>query len=111
MHKLKGVIDAFEGHSMSNQIVDINTSLHIPIDYFWNIAPALRAAKRGAFPCTSGYQLERPGCNLLAGRSHPDYHAGALSALAAFERLAHQFNVADAFEGKIGAALGKINKI
>src|SRR5262249_38426818 len=47
---------------------------------------------------------ERPGGNLLAGAGDADYDAFAPAAVATLERRAHEVDVADAFEGVVGAA-------
>src|SRR5436305_24348 len=96
---------------MSNQVVDIDSALHIPIDDFRNIAPAFRTAKRGTLPSAPCDQLERPSRNLLAGDSHPDYHTRTPSALATFERLPHQFYVAHAFKREIRTAFGQVYEV
>jgi hypothetical protein len=65
----------------------------------------------------AGDELERPGRNLLAGAGDADDDALAPAAVAAFERGAHEIDIADAFEGVVGAsdlvraALGQVHQI
>src|SRR5438270_86704 len=62
-----------------------------------------RAAEGGALPGATRHQLERPGLDLGAGRSHADDDALAPAAVTAFQSGAHQLDVADAFEGVVAA--------
>src|SRR5579883_2343360 len=109
MHQVEGLVDLRQRHGVRDQVVDVDASLHVPVDDFGHVAPAFGAAECGAFPNAAGHQLEGPRGNFLACRRHADYHAGTPSALAAFQRLAHQLDVADAFEGVIRAAAGQID--
>src|SRR6185437_12031143 len=59
----------------------------------------------GAFPDPAGDELERARLDLLAGAGDADDHRHAPAAMAAFERLAHHIDIADAFEAVIGAAI------
>src|SRR5205085_9051911 len=61
-------------------------------------------AEGGAAPHPPGDELERPRRNLLAGAGDADDDALAPAAVAAFERGAHEVDVADAFEAVVGAA-------
>src|SRR5438105_15345846 len=49
-HQLKALVDLGEWKLVSNQIVDIDLFLHIPIDDPRHIGPTLGAAKRASFP-------------------------------------------------------------
>src|SRR6266849_4559717 len=61
VHQAKGVVDFFERHDMRDQIVDVDPAIHVPIDYFRNVAPPTCAAKSGTFPGAPGDELERAG--------------------------------------------------
>src|SRR6266851_2895703 len=111
MHQLERVVDALERHLVSNQIVDIYSSVHVPVDDLRHVAAALSAAERRTFPSAARDELERTRRDLLARGGDADNHARAPSTLTAFERLTHQLDVADAFEGEVGAALGKIHQV
>src|SRR6266436_1763163 len=108
MHQVEGLVDTRQRHLVRNQVVDIDAPFHIPVDDLRYIAPAACAAKGRALPRSSRHELKRPRRNFLAGSSHADYHAGAPSALATLERLPHQLDVADAFEGEIGATARQV---
>src|SRR5262249_19602455 len=68
-------------------------------------------------PHPSGDELERSGRDLLSGAGDADDHALTPAAVAGLERRAHQLDVADAFEGVVGApdlvraALGHVHEI
>ena len=47
--------------------------------------------------------------DLLAGSGHTDDDALAPAAVAAFQGLPHGRDIADAFEGKVGAAAGQVD--
>src|ERR1700761_6242597 len=111
MHEIKSLIDIAEGELMRDQIIDVDLLLHIPIDDLRHIAAAARAAEGGAFPDTAGDELERPRLDLLPRAGHADDHRHAPAAVAAFERLAHHIDIADAFEAVIGAAIGQRLKV
>src|SRR6185503_1031126 len=72
-------------------------------------APA-RAAEGGAAPHPAGDQLERPRRDFLPRRGDADDDALAPAAVAAFQRLPHGRDIADAFEGKVGAAAGQVDR-
>ena len=111
MHEVEGVVDFFQRHGVRDQIVDVDLSLHVPIDDFRHVGAASGAAERGAFPRAARDKLERPGGNFLAraGNADDDRHAPAL--VATFQRLPHDLHIADAFEGVIGAAIGQSDKM
>src|SRR5215469_3059914 len=89
VHQIKGIIDTFQRHSMRDQIVDIDTTLHIPIDYFRNISPALRATKGSTFPGTPGHELERSCGDFFTRAGDSDNHGGTPTALTTFQSLPH----------------------
>jgi hypothetical protein len=63
-----------------------------------------RAAERGAAPHPPGDQLKRSRRDLLPRAGDADDDALPPAAMTAFQRRAHEIDVADAFEGVIGAA-------
>src|SRR5579875_571555 len=111
MHQLEGFVDPLQRQLVRDEVVDVDLAVHVPIDDFGHVAPAFGAAESGAFPGAAGDQLEGAGRDFLARGGNADNHAGAPSALAAFQRLAHQLDVAHAFEGEIRAAAGQVDQV
>src|SRR5271170_3425182 len=107
MHQVECAVDFLERRLVSDEIVDVDPAVHVPIHYSWHIGAAACAAESGALPDTAGDQLERPGGNFLAGAGDPDDHRDPPAAVTAFQRLAHQIHIADAFEAVVGAAIGE----
>ena len=58
MHQIKGLIDIFEGHFVSNQIINIDFAIHIPVDNARHIGATAGTAKGGSTPRATGNQLE-----------------------------------------------------
>ena len=111
MHQVEALVDLVQRQLMGNQIVDIDLPLHVPVDDLRHVGAPSGAAEGGALPHPAGDQLERPRRDFLAGARHPDDDADPPSAVAAFERLAHDPDIADALEAVIGAALCQIDEI
>src|SRR5260370_38003225 len=76
VHQVKGVVDFFERHNVSDQIVDVDAAIHVPVDNFRNVATSARAAERGSFPGAAGHELERTRRDLLARAGDTDDNAG-----------------------------------
>src|SRR5439155_18262982 len=110
-HQIEAVVDAVERQLVGDQRVDLDLLVHVPVDDLWHVGAAARAAERGALPDAAGDELERTRLDLLAGAGNADDDRDAPALVAAFERLAHQRRVADAFEAVIGAALGQVDQI
>ena len=49
MHQLKPAVDVGERAFVRNKIIDIDFSVHIPIDNFWHIATPLAPPKAVPF--------------------------------------------------------------
>src|SRR4051812_22690545 len=96
---------------MRDQIVYVDFAVHVPIDNFRHVAPALRAAERRALPHAAGHELERPRFNFLPRARNADDHRHAPALVAAFERLAHDLDVAYAFKAVVGAAFRQIDEV
>src|SRR5690606_15197206 len=111
MHKIKGFIDIFEGHGVSNQRVDTDFALHIPVDNFGDIGAAAGAAEGGSSPGTPRHQLKRAGGNFLTGTGNTDNTALPPALAAALQRLAHDIDVANAFKTVIDAAMGHLYQV
>ena len=98
MHQLESIIDLLERHGVGDQVVDIDLALHVPVDNFRHIGPPARAAEGRAAPDAPGNELKWPRGNLLTRAGNADDDALAPAAMAAFERLTHGCDIADAFE-------------
>ena len=83
--------------------------LHVPVDDLRHVGAAARAAEGRALPDAAGDELERPRRDFLARGRDADDDALAPAAMAAFQRLAHDVDIADAFEGVVGAAAGEVD--
>src|SRR5690606_30941418 len=87
--------------------IDLDLSVHVPVDDLGNVGAALGPAKGGAAPIAAGDELEGARGDLLARLGHADDDAGAPTAMARLERSAHHFGVAGAIEGEVRAAIGE----
>src|ERR1043166_590732 len=111
VHQVESLIDVIEGELVRDQVVDIYPSLHVPVDDLRHVAAAARAAEGSAFPYPPGDQLERPRADFLSGAGHADDDGDAPAFMAAFERLAHDLDVAYAFEAVVGAAVSQTDEV
>ena len=96
---------------MGDQVVDVDLAFHVPINDLRHVGTAPGAAEGGAAPYPASDQLERPRGDFLAGAGDADDGALAPSLVAALQGLAHGGDVADAFEGMIGAAFGQVDQV
>src|SRR5206468_5987388 len=96
---------------MGDHRIDLDLSVHVPVDDFRYISAPARAAERGAFPDAAGDELERSGGDFPAGFGDADDDGDAPAAMAAFQRLAHDRDVAGAVESEVGAAVGEPNEV
>src|SRR5476651_1313271 len=110
-HQIEALVDALQRQNVGDEIVDVDLLLHVPVDDPRHVGAAARAAEGRALPDAAGDELERPRRDLLPGGRDADDHRDAPAAMAAFERLAHQGRIADAFEGIVGAALGQLDEM
>src|SRR5277367_1769491 len=108
VHQIEGVVDLRQRHGVGDQVVDIDLPVHVPVDDLRHVGPPLGAAEGRAPPDAAGDQLERAGGDFLPGAGDADDHALAPTLVAAFQRLAHHIDVADAFERVVDAAVGQV---
>src|SRR5205823_6099826 len=87
----------------------VDLLVHVPVDDLRYVAAAARAAEGGPAPDAAGDQLEGTGGDLLAGRGDADDDRLAPAAVAALKRLAHGVDIADCFEGEVGAAACQVD--
>src|SRR3954447_11396706 len=73
-NQIEAVVYFLERQHMRDQIIDVDLSVHVPIDNPRHIGPAACAAKRSAHPGPPSHQLEWPRGNLLprAGDANDD---------------------------------------
>src|SRR5271155_2147435 len=111
VHEVEALVNLIERQYVSNQVIYIDLTRHVPINDLWHIGSPACATKGRTLPYPAGYQLERTGLNLLAGARNPDDHRYPPATMAALECLAHDIDVADAFETVVCAAPGQIDKV
>ena len=107
VHQIESLVDLLEFEDVGDHRVDLNLSVHVPVDDFRHVGAAASAAERRTLPDPAGHQLERPCRDLLAGFGDPDHHRDAPAAMACLQRLPHHRGVAGAVEGEVGAAVGQ----
>ena len=86
VHQGERLVDVVERHGVGDHRVDLDLTLHVPIDDFRHVGAAARAAEGGAAPDPAGDELKRPRRDLLAGAGDADDDALAPAAMAAFQR-------------------------
>src|SRR4029450_8345905 len=107
MHQIESLVDLLERHDVSNEVVDVDLLIHVPVDDLRHVPASARSAERSAFPHPTRHQLERPGLDLLPRTGNADDHRDAPAAVTALERLAHQLDVPYALEAVVRAAVGE----
>src|SRR4051812_49332290 len=108
MHEVERLVNVVQGHRVGDERVDLDSTVHVPVDDSGNVGAAAGAAEGGAFPDAAGDELEGAGGDLAAGLGDSDDGRDSPAAVAAFERLAHHVGIAGAVEAVIGAAVGQI---
>src|SRR4028119_2200028 len=67
VHQVEGLVDVVERHGVGDERVDLDPSVHVPVDDARHVGAAAGAAERASFPDAAGDQLEGPGGDLAAG--------------------------------------------
>src|SRR5215831_9626248 len=111
VHQIEPGIDPIERQHVRDQIVDVDLAVHVPVDDLWYIGAAPCTAESGSLPDPASNQLERPGVNLLPRACDADDHRHAPTPMAGFERLAHQFDIANAFKGVVGSTVRQVHEV
>src|SRR6056297_1692375 len=111
VHQVEPLVDLLKRQLVGDHRVDLDLALHIPVDDLGHVGAAAGAAEGGAAPDPAGDQLEGPGNDFLPGAGDADDHRLAPALVAAFQRLAHDLGIADAFEAVVGAAAGQLDQI
>ena len=84
--------------------IDLDLSLHVPVDDLGHVGAAARAAEGGALQTWPGTSSNGRVAISLAGAGDADDHTYAPTAVAALERLPHYRDIAGAVEGVVGTA-------
>src|SRR4029077_1450759 len=82
VHQVEPLVDVRQWHGVSDHRVDLDLSLHVPVDDFRHVGAAARPAECRSFPNPAGDQLERSGRNFCAGRRNADDDGLAPVAMA-----------------------------
>src|ERR1700733_10635637 len=111
MHQIEALVDFIQRHHVRDQRIDRDLLVHVPVDDLRYVGASARAAKSGAFPYAAGDELKRSRGDFLACSCDAHDHRHAPAPVAAFQRLAHQLDVADALEAVVGTAIGERHEV
>lgn len=100
MQEVEGCVNLIERNLVSDQIVDVDLAFHVSVDNLRNVGATTSAAEGRALPDAARHELERAGRDFLTGFSHADNDGFIPSAMAAFECLAHDIDVAGRVDGR-----------
>src|SRR5256714_1501004 len=104
VHQVEPLVDVRQWHGVGDHRIDLDLSLHVPVDDSRHVGAAARPAECRSLPDAAGDQLERSGRNFCAGRRNANDDGLAPAAIACLQRLAHYRDIARAIEGVVGAA-------
>ncbi len=107
MHQIEILVDLFQLEHMRNHRIDLDLSVHVPVNDLGHVGTTARAAEGCAFPDATCDELEWPGRDLFSGLRDANDNGDTPAAVAGFKRLAHNRGIAGAIEGVIGAAIGQ----
>src|SRR5476649_421633 len=99
MHQVESLVDALQRQLMPDQGIDADLAVHVPVHDLRHLGTAARPAKGRALPYPARHQLEGAGLDLLPRTGHADDDAHPPAAMGAFQRLAHQIDIADTLKG------------
>ena len=71
VHQIERLVDAIERHLMSDQVVDVDLPLHVPVDDLRYVGAAPRSAERRTFPDSAGNELKRARGDLGSAPAPP----------------------------------------
>src|SRR5579871_663770 len=111
VHEVECPVDILQRHDVGDQVVDVDPAVHVPVDDLRHVGAAARTAERRPFPHPPGDELERACLDFLARARHADDDRHTPTAVAAFQGLAHEIHVADAFEAVVRAASRQIDQM
>src|SRR6187200_1504649 len=96
---------------MSDEVVDVDLPVHVPIHDLRNVGAPLGPAKSAASPIAASHELKRPRGDLFTSASDSDDHGGAPTFVTALQRLPHDADIAHAFEREIRATTGEFDEV
>src|ERR1700738_1621151 len=99
VHQIESLVDLLQLEDVRDHRVDLDLSVHVPVDDLRHVGAATCTAECGTFPHAAGYELEWPGGNFLSGFGDSDDDGDPPAAVAGLQRLAHQRGVARAMAG------------
>src|SRR5882757_7817095 len=111
VHQIEGIVDLLNRHHVSDEIIDVDLLVHVPVDDARHLGAATNAAECRAAPVASGDQLERPGADFLARARDADNDRRAPATMTTLEGLAHQVHVANTLEAVVGAAVRQLDEM
>ena len=66
VHQIESLVDFLQLEDVGDHRIDLDFSVHVPVDDLRDVGAPARAAKRSAFPNPAGHELERAGRDFLA---------------------------------------------
>src|SRR6056297_2222205 len=111
VHEVEALVDAFEAQRVGDHRVDLDLSLHVPVDDPRHVRAPPRAAEGSAAPGPAGHQLEGPGGNLGSGGCDADDDALAPALVGALERRAHDAHVPGRVESVVRTPLREVDEM
>src|SRR5690554_2515519 len=109
MHQIKRVVNALQRHRVRNQIINIESPFHIPIDNRRHICTPSRTTECAAVPRSPRNQLEGTSRNFLPCPSHTDNVRRPPTLVRGLQCLTHHIDVTDTLERVIGPTLGQLD--
>src|SRR4030095_7913555 len=101
MHQIERFVDGCQPHRVRDKRCKLDAPGHGIVHHAGQLRAPLDATKGSAEPAPTGDELEGPRGDLLTRTSDADHDRLAPSAMRAFERGAHDVDVADALEAVI----------
>src|SRR5262245_11531673 len=77
VHQIESFIDLIKLEHVGDHRIDLDFSVHVPVDDLRNVGAAFRPAESGAAPDAAGHKLEWTSGDFLAGLRHADDDAFA----------------------------------
>lgn len=111
MHQIKTLVDVIKAERMSYHWVNVDFTIHVPVNDLRYICSASGTAEGRTAPGAAGNQLKWSRGDFLSGTCNTDDDRFTPTFVAAFQCVTHDFGVADTFKGIIGTAFGQIHQV